>query len=89
MTFDRLEILIALGAGSRKEENWLGYWAPPGCFGYRHQNRERILSEIRSSLDGNGNGSAYVKSRIFGTTAEQCKSEIEKLTDFLSKLNLY
>ena len=87
MNFDRLEILMALGAGSRNEGSRGGYWAPPGCFGYRFQNRQRILSEIRKSLHDDGNESPYVKSGIFGTTAEQCEAEIVKLTDFISQLN--
>lgn len=86
LNFDRFEILMALGAGNRKERSWGGYWAPPGCFGYRHRNRQRILSEIRKSLQDDGNESPYVKSGIFGTTAEQCEAEIGKLTDFISQL---
>ena len=87
MIFDRFEILMALGAGSKREGPLGNYWAPPGCFGYRHQNRERILSEIRQSLQDEEDGSPYVKSGIFGSTREQCEAEIGKLTRFLSQLN--
>ena len=87
MIFDRFEILMALGAGSKRDGPWGNYWAPPGCFGHRHQNRERVLSEIRQSLQDEEDGSPYVKSGIFGATREQCEEQIGKLTGFLSLLN--
>lgn len=87
VNFDRFEILVALSAGSKREGPWGNYWAPPGCFGYRYQNRERILSEIRQSLQDGSNESPYVKSGIFGSTREQCETEIGKLVSFLSELN--
>lgn len=86
MNFDRLEVLMALGAGSRIESLRGHYWAPPGCFCFRPQGLKRILPEIRQSLQDEENESPYVKSGIFGSTREQCEAEIEKLTSFLLKL---
>lgn len=84
--FDKLEILAALSSPfhAKREEGW--YWAPPGCYGYRHDNRARILDEIRSSLDRYGDQSPYVVSGIFGQKATECISGLDRFTEFLKEL---
>ena len=86
MNFDKFEILMALGAGSKQEGPLGNYWAPPGRFCFQPQILKRTLSEIQQSLQNEENGSPYVKSGIFGATREQCEAEIGKLTGFLSGL---
>ena len=88
LVFDKLEILMALSCAHYRSHdkslNW--YWAPPGAFGYRSDNRARILQEIKESLSTERDESLFVTCRIFGDTAEDCKQGIEALEQFISKL---
>ena len=86
LVFDKLEILMALGCAYRgdREPEW--YWAPPGAFGYRTDNKDRIFKEIGESLSTMQNESPYVKSGIFGETAEECKQGLADLEAFIPKL---
>lgn len=78
--FDSLELLMALGYAyhAKRSKDW--YWAPPGSYGYRHDNRERIIKELQASLDSLGDKSPYVKSGVFGRTAMECKTGLEAFT---------
>ena len=73
LIFDKLEILIALGYAYRGSSNWV----PMGAFGYRHENRNRILQEIRESISEFNEQSPFVRSGIFGETVEQCSQSLE------------
>lgn len=86
--FDKLEILIALGYAYRTKrvEGW-PYWAPPGAYGYRHDNRGRILGEIQKSLDSLGDKSPYVKANIFGHSATDCKTTLEAFTNWAKEFH--
>lgn len=87
--FDKLEILLALSYGvhSDREPDW--HWVPPGGYGYRHQNRNRVIAEIEASLEKHGNSSQYVQSGLFGDTVQICQEQIAKLKDFIPKLRWY
>ena len=84
--FDKLEILMALGYAhhSKRAKEW--YWAPPGAYGYRNENRERILKEIDESLAKDGGNSIYVISRIFGDSVETCTSNMAAFRIFVNKI---
>ena len=84
--FDKLEILMALGCAYRDNHEPERYWAPPGAFGYRSENRDRIFKEIGQSLSAMQNESPYVESGIFGETAEECKQGLANLEAFIPKL---
>ena len=87
LVFDRLEILMALSFGyyeKRLESAW--YWAPPGAFGYRDQNRQRTLREIEESLSTLQDESPFVESRIFGVTAENCRQSLDAFGEFSDKV---
>ena len=80
--FDKLEILMALayvhvhsGFGS----------LPLGAFGYRAEHRDRIVKEIAESLSSSGDGSPFVKSGVFGDTAEVCKQRLDTLLGFVAR----
>jgi len=47
--FDKLELLMALSYAFRakRDNNW--YWAPPGAYGYRHDNRQRCRRAFKST----------------------------------------
>lgn len=84
-TFDKLEVLMALGYAfhAKRTNNW--YWAPPGAFGYRKGNRERVLNEIDQSLTQDGAKSAFVTSGIFGKTLEECTKGLADLREFVKE----
>ena len=87
LVFDRLEILMALSFAyykKRLESAW--YWAPPGAFGYRDQNRQRTLREIEESLSTLQDESPFVESRIFGVTAENCRQSLDAFGEFSDKV---
>ena len=88
LTFDKFEILIALGYLYRVDQSNLadwGPWAPLGAFAYRHQNRVRIMKEIDESLSEDQNDSPFVKSGIFGRNTEDCMRIVKLLQEFISK----
>ena len=86
LIFDKLEILIALG-GAEANELSSGYWAPPGLYGFRHQNTKKIFGEIETSLQTEKNESPYVLSGVFGNSPEECAEKIEALRQFIPKWN--
>ena len=77
--FDKLEILIALGADQ----------TPFGMFMFRYVNREAVLREIRESLSGMKDRSPFVGSGIFGDSAEDCEWNIVALEETVSKATWY
>ena len=78
LIFAKLEILLALGFGHHGGSRF-GYWVPQGTFVYRHDERDRILKEIGESLDKFNGESPFVKSGIFGDTADTCRQELDNL----------
>ena len=84
--YDKLEILMALSYAfhANREKRW--YWAPPGAYGYRYDNRERILNEIQGSLDSLGDKSPYVRANIFGHSATDCKTALEAFANWVKEL---
>ena len=86
LAFDKLEILMALSFAYHHKESTYGDWTPPGAFGYRYENRNRILQEIEESLSAMQAESPYVASGIFGETAEECKQGLEGLKQFIPRL---
>ena len=84
--FDNLEMLMALGYAHGAKRAKDRYWAPLGAFGYRHQNRERVLQEIEESISKLEGESPFVKSGIFGDTAEVCTQGLAAFKDFVSKV---
>ena len=73
LVFDKLEILMALSYAHKAKRTSEWYWAPPGAFGYRSDNRTRIMQEVEESLSTKQEESPFVTSGIFGETAEDCK----------------
>ena len=82
LVFDKLEILIAIGCAYRESSTW----APMGAFGYRDENRNRILQEIEESISEFQEQSPFVKSGIFGETVEQCSQSLEVFKGFIARV---
>lgn len=87
--FDRLEVLMALSYAhhAKRAKDW--YWAPPGCYGYRGDNLDRILKELRSSLASLKEKSPYVRSGIFGKSAEECSAVIDAFSTWVPRLGWF
>ena len=83
LVFDKLEILKALSYAYHDERSPDWYWTPAGAFGYRHENRNRILQEIEESLSTMQAESPYVTSGIFGETVAECQQGVEALKQFI------
>lgn len=84
--FDKLEMLMALGYAHHAKRAYDRYWVPPGAFGYRGENRERVLQEIEESMARLKGESPFVKSGIFGETAEACMQGLSDFKEFASKV---
>ena len=78
-TFDKLEILIALNFAHFPPAEMLSAknFVLRGAFGYRQENRERIINEIEQSIARDGELSPYVSSGIFGSSPDTCASVLE------------
>lgn len=87
LLFDKLEIMMALSYARHRGEwssEWC--WVPPGAYGYRRENRTRIVLEIEESLSTEQDESPFVTCGIFGATAKDCKRGLEALKNFVPKL---
>lgn len=84
--FDKLEMLMALGYAqhAKRANDW--YWAPPGAFGYRSQNRDRILQEMDESISKEKERSSYVQSGIFGDSPEACATALAAFRKFMAEV---
>jgi hypothetical protein len=87
--FDKFEVLLALAHASRVDRASQWYWPAVGAFGYRGDNRTRILKEIDESLAMRGADSPYVTSQLFGETAEECRKVMEDFVTAMSKVRWY
>ena len=83
--FDRLEILMALSFAHHRQP----YWMPPGRYGYRRDSLERIVREMQSSIESLGDKSLYVRSGIFGHSAEECIAGLNAFTNWVRELRWF
>ena len=87
LTFDRIEILIALAYSHLQEvSDWSSRWFPIGSFVYRSQNRRLILQEIRDSITNSGLTSPYVSFGIFGENPEKCLELLDEFPSFVASV---
>ena len=84
LTFDKLEILIAL-AFARRGKPFVDHWMPVGAFQYRYDNSTRLLQEIRESLTDSGSRSPFLRSGLFGESVDECEERLQRLERFLSQ----
>lgn len=83
VAFDRFEILAAMAYAAPLVENGKSYWTLPGSYGWRHDNRQRIIGEIRVSLQSLGDRSPFVTSGIVGKTAANGLENLAQLEKFV------
>ena len=82
--FDKFEMLMAL-AYTHKHSGRA--WPPLGAFGYREENRNRIVTEITESLSSMAYDSPFVRCGIFGDTSDVCKQRLDALMDVVGRLD--
>ena len=68
----------------KKPEN---FWGPAGCFGYRRANQSRIFDELSNSVEQLGDSSPFVKSKLFGQNADECKTWLPAFSEFLQRIS--
>lgn len=68
LRFDWVEIVLAMTNHKLCPSGFNAEFHPPGCYGYRHANRERVLQRVKTSLEVDAERSPYVVSRLFGAT---------------------
>lgn len=85
VAFDRLEVLAALSYAIPAIEKGGRYWSLPGSYGWRHENRQRIFGEIRTSLQSLGDRSPFVIFGIAGKTALHGLDNLTQLEKFVSE----
>ena len=77
LSFDRTEIVMALGFLKHTDRTrWTEGWHPTGAFGYRTENREKIINQFVCQISGSSK-SDLVESRIFGESAAECLARID------------
>ena len=84
LVFDKLEILMSLSIGRERTRPWLSY--PLGSFFHRYVNRQRVLLEIRQSLETDGDGSAFVRCDLFGQDATRCAEAVNEFESFVVRV---
>lgn len=84
--YDKLEVLMALSYAHHAKRAKNRYWVPLGCYGYRHDTRDQILKELRTALNSRGDKSLYVRSGLFGHSAEECLAEVEAFSNWVQEL---
>ena len=89
--FDEFEMLLALSGATRMRRSMTyqgAEWHLPGCYVYRgsptQAKTSRTLDEIDKSIAEEGDSSPYVRSRIFGTTAKNCRERLLALSKYVS-----
>ena len=84
-TFDKLEILLALASGGSSSGPQWGY-SLLGCFFWRGVTRDRFLPEIKSSLDGHGDCSPYVRFGLCGKNSHDCQQRVDRLEHNIAEM---
>ena len=82
--FDELEILVGLSVGHSQPEG--RGWFPVGSFLHRGETRQRVLREIKNSLETSGDQSQFVRCGIFGSTAAACLETFQSFEHFVARV---
>lgn len=86
LRFDWVEVVLAIANHKLCPPVFNPEFHPPGCYGYRTANRERIVQRIKSNLESNGEKSPYVISRLFGDSVLEVQQAIGAFEAWAKKL---
>ena len=79
LVFDKLEILLTLASVHADS----GPTRVQGALWYFQENGGRILSDIEESLSSRRGESPFVRSHIFGSTADECHQRLKQVREGL------
>lgn len=83
LAYDWFEVLAGLCHGIRAINDGGHYWAPPGAFAYRSENREAIFTSVKESVNRLGDKSPFVTSGVVGASAQK---GLENIAAFMAML---
>lgn len=86
LRFDWVEVVLALANHKLCPPVFNAEFHPPGCYGYRTANRERVVHKIKGSLESNGEKSPYVISRLFGDSVVEVQQAIGAFDAWTTRL---
>ena len=84
LTFDKMEVLIALSFAHHAQRPVAHYWAPPGLYAYRYD--DQAILEIETSIHLEKDAAPFVRSGIFGNTVDECLRGVSALKEFVGKV---
>lgn len=87
LRFDWVEVVLALANHKLCPPVFNAEFHPPGCYGYRTANRDRVVQRIKTSVESLAGQSSYVASRLFGDTALEVQQAIAAFEAWAAKLN--
>lgn len=87
LQFDWIEIIMAVAYHKLCPPIFNLQFHPLGPYKYRNKNREQIFQEIKSSLETQGDKSPYVRTGLFGKSAEEVAQGLTALDAYVSRLN--
>ncbi len=86
LRFDWVEVVLALANHKLCPPVFNADFHPPGCYGYRTANRERVVQRMKGNVESFGAQSPYVVSRLFGDTASEVQQAIATFEAWAAKL---
>jgi hypothetical protein len=87
MNFDQFELFATLAY--RDQMRNLSQRIPVGCWGWRYQNRAKILEQIKLDIDLVGGEGVLARLGLFSSDIICAKQEIDNIEQFSQKLNWY
>ncbi len=86
--FDTVEILLALRFARTSLQSGR-YMAIPGRYGYRHQDRERILGKLRAEVGTAAAPGPLAISGLIGSTPADCETNLNSFVPFVQRLGWF
>jgi hypothetical protein len=87
LALDWFEVLCSLAYTASTIESEGRYWTLPGSFGWRKSNLQRITDEIKSSLEKEGAGSAFVATGLVANSPDLASKNLASLEEFVGSLH--
>jgi hypothetical protein len=84
--FDWVEVILAMANHKLCPPVVAPEFHPPGSFGYRRKNCDKVVQQVLQSLDANGDASPYVTSQLIGPTAAECRQSVDSFVAWAEKL---
>lgn len=86
LQFDWVEVVLAMANHKLCPPVFNAEFHPPGCYGYRTANRERVIQRITRNLESSAAKSPYVVARLFGATVDEVQQAVAAFDSWSAKL---